>query len=134
MLVSLATCVVASTFAAQPGKVRYGREAGDNESDFVVFPPDYGSIPAVKRVKKIEDGAGRQTASGGTRQFKARKFLINSQLQKAGEFYYKLHDYGCYCVATEEEGKNRGSPVDPLDHACKRHQQCYQESVKQTLR
>lgn len=111
---------------------RSNEEDRDIEDPYISrdYPIDYHLIEQVQKVQSVIDDGGARgrsgNAGGGVRHFKSRKFLINSQLAQSGHFYYQLHEYGCYCVASEEKGKGKGTPVDEFDHACKRHSQCYQ--------
>jgi len=90
-------------------------------------------LAAEQRVENALTRTGRQSAIDALndlRRFKALKnmVLFMSHDPRFGKYCY----YGCYCLAAllDSEGdlkpKQKGTPVDGVDLACKVQQDCYQ--------
>lgn len=102
-------------------------ESAVDFSNGVDYPEDGKTfLSKINKSDDILDGRVRATKQEG-RKIYSRKRFINSQLVHTNKdaWYYHYHNYGCYCVAPENELKNRGKPVDAIDSACKTHAMCY---------
>lgn len=108
-------------------------ESWDLQDDDIYHGFEAKLLAAEQRVETALTRTGRQSAIDALndlRRFKALKTMVlfMSHDPRFGKYCY----YGCYCLAAlhDSEGdlkpKQKGTPVDGVDQACKVQQDCYQ--------
>ncbi|CBY07180.1 unnamed protein product [Oikopleura dioica] len=93
----------------------FGQINAQSESEDYEYPVDYPEEGLALNIRLQRTRTVDIYAGDKLRQISHRKRLINSQISRAGKFYYEFHNYGCYCVAPSDTKKMRGRPVDEID-------------------